>query len=416
MGKRLKVLMSAYACEPGKGSEPEVGWQWALQMARFHDVTVLTRANNQMSIARGLATLPAAVPRPKFLFHDAGPWLLKLKKVFHATQLYYTFWQRAAHALIAARLAREPFDLLHHVTFAGFRFPTAVWHQGVPCIWGPVGGAESIPAALLPWRHPRSLAGELLRNLSNGFQFSPLSPLRRRARASTVLLASTHEMQRAFSRRGFPAHLMPTIGLPTRNLPARPPDPRPEDAPLRLLYVGNLIALKGLDLALEALRASQANATFTLIGEGRLGPSLQRLTQKLGLAARVSFAGRRPQPEVLRAYSQFDLLLFPSLHDTGGYAVIEAMASGLPVVCLDSGGPAIAVRENCGIKVPLGSRREVVAGLGRAVHLYDENRALLAEHGRQARERVLEFYEWDRKGEEMNRVYQEAVGAVRQAA
>lgn len=412
MGKRLKVLMSAYACEPGKGSEPEVGWQWARQMARFHDVTVLTRANNQPTIAAGLAALPAASPRPKFIFHDAGSWLLKLKQATGATQLYYALWQRAARTVIAQRLAAEKFDLLHHVTFAGFRFPTAVWNHRLPCIWGPVGGAESVPAALLPWRHPRSLAGELVRNLSNGVQFSPLSPLRRRAGASTVILVSTNEMRRVFARRGFAARLLPTIGVRAAGFAGPPPEARPADVPLRLLYVGNLIALKGLDLALEAVRAAPSNVTFTLIGDGRLAASLKRQSGRLGLASRVSFVGRRPQAEVLHAYRQFDVLLFPSLHDTGGYAVIEAMASGLPVICLDSGGPAIAVGENCGVKVPLGPRRDVVAGLSRAIRLYDANRQLLAEHGCQACERICEIYDWDQKGEAMDRIYQEALGGV----
>ena len=59
---RLRVLISAYACEPGKGSEPEVGWQWALQMARFHDVTVLTRTNNREAIEKELVLLRGKQP------------------------------------------------------------------------------------------------------------------------------------------------------------------------------------------------------------------------------------------------------------------------------------------------------------------------------------------------------------------
>ncbi len=57
MPKKLKVLISAYACEPNKGSEPEVGWQWALQMAKYHEVTVLTRTNNRAGIERELVVL-----------------------------------------------------------------------------------------------------------------------------------------------------------------------------------------------------------------------------------------------------------------------------------------------------------------------------------------------------------------------
>src|SRR5437762_4505260 len=100
MSQRLKVLISAYACEPGKGSEPEVGWQWALQMARFHDVTVLTRSNNREPIERALEQMRGAQPLPNFVYHDRGPLLLKLKRRLHLVQLYYLFWQRSARKVI----------------------------------------------------------------------------------------------------------------------------------------------------------------------------------------------------------------------------------------------------------------------------------------------------------------------------
>src|SRR5947199_5188831 len=99
MGRRLKVLIAAYACEPDKGSEPEVGWQWALQMARFHDVTVLTRANNRAGIEKGLAQLSGQAV-PKFIYHDLDPWLLRLKDRFRATRAYYVLWQRSARNVV----------------------------------------------------------------------------------------------------------------------------------------------------------------------------------------------------------------------------------------------------------------------------------------------------------------------------
>src|SRR5580704_17027210 len=96
MPKRLKVLISAYACEPNKGSEPEVGWQWALQMAQYHDVTVLTRANNRAVIEKELALLRGTRPLPEFIYHDEGPFWLWLKRRFKAIRVYYVIWQISA--------------------------------------------------------------------------------------------------------------------------------------------------------------------------------------------------------------------------------------------------------------------------------------------------------------------------------
>src|SRR5712672_1266630 len=153
MSQRLKVLISAYACEPNKGSEPEVGWRWALEMARFHDVTVLTRANNRRAIEQSLEQLRGSRPLPQFVYHDEPAIILDFKKSFRATKLYYIIWQRSAREVIARLHKVNRFDLLHHVTFAAFRYPAAIWGHGIPCVWGPIGGIESVPFSFLPWSH-----------------------------------------------------------------------------------------------------------------------------------------------------------------------------------------------------------------------------------------------------------------------
>jgi glycosyltransferase involved in cell wall biosynthesis len=216
-------------------------------------------------------------------------------------------------------------------------------------------------------------------------------------------------MKRVFDRLGIAARIMPTIGLNLAEIPFRPRIVR--DGPLKILFVGNVISLKGIDLALEALALAGGNATFTLIGSGNYLETARRLAGRLGLRDRVLFRGRIPRTEVLEIYPDFDLFLFPSLHDTGGYALIEAMSNELPVVCLDCGGPAVAVGEGCGIKVPLGARQAVIRGLAGALRAYDENRPMVQAHGQAARRSVLLHYDWRRKALEMDAVYQGATAA-----
>lgn len=412
MHRRLRVLISAYACEPDKGSEPEVGWQWALQMARFHDVTVLTRANNREGIEKKLAELRERQPVPHFIYHEESNFLQGTKQRLSSLKLYYVLWQRSAHEVIAQLHARHKFDLLHHVTFAGFRYPTAIWGHGVPSVWGPIGGIESVPWNLLPWGQPASLLAEIKRNLHNLLQAGPFQVMPRRARASTVILACTPEMQAAFARHHVAAPLMPTIGLDCGAIPFGAKPDRPA-GPLRLLFVGNLITLKGIDFAIHGLRESGTTATLTLIGSGEFQASAQHLVRRLGLEERVKFLGKLPRAEVLRSYADFDVFIFPSLHDTGGYAVIEAMLNELPVICLDCGGPALAVQPDCGVKVALGSRREVRQGLAAAIRRYDQDRTLLRQHGAAARRVIQDKYDWDKKGEQMDTVYQRAVSPSR---
>jgi glycosyltransferase involved in cell wall biosynthesis len=411
MSERLRVLLSAYACEPGKGSEPEVGWQWAMQMARWHDVTVLTRQNNRAAIDSALAGLAPDSPRPRFVFHDLGPLWLRAKKWMGVPQSYYVAWQRAAHEIVAGLLRESRFDLLHHVTFAAYRYPTALWGHSVPCIWGPLGGMESVPVQLMPWRHPRVLASELARNAANFVQAQPYGAFRRRARQSAWTLAASREVLHVLRRRGLSGELFPAVGLEDEAIDSRPLVPH--NGPLRLLYSGNLLWLKGLDLALHALRRRGENVQFTLIGDGPYGGELRALAASLGLISRVEFPGRLSRAATLAAYREHDVFMFPSLHDSGGFAVLEAMAAGLPVICLEAGGPAVAVTEACGVRVRVGSREEVIAGLVRAIEGYDESRQRIVQHGEAARRRIADEYTWSRKAARMDEIYRRVAKEAR---
>src|SRR5690348_6202983 len=257
MSRRKRVLLSAFACEPYKGSEPEVGWQWAMQISRFHDVTVLTRRQYREPVEKVLKTLPADRPKPEFVYFDLADWAQPFSRSSVGIRTYYVFWQKKVRRLISQMHREKPFDVMHHVTFATFRYPTAIWGHGVPSIWGPIGGIESSPKQLFPWEHPVSLFVEVFRNLNNWLQSAPFAKLRKRAAASTKTLVSTMEMQKALRKFGFESQLMPTIGLETEKLSHQ--SHRQSEGPLKLLFVGKLIALKGIDLALRALSVSGTN-------------------------------------------------------------------------------------------------------------------------------------------------------------
>lgn len=408
MAPRLKVLISAYACEPGKGSEPEVGWRWALQMSRFHEVTVLTRSNNRAGIERAVAGYRRGERVPRFVYHDLGPFLRKLKRSFGGLTPYYVMWQRAARGVISMLHQQTGFDLMHHVTFAGYRYPVATSGHGVPSIWGPVGGIRSFPSELLNWREGPSLFREALRSADNLIQGAPLHRLRQRARSQSLVLVSTREMQAELKRIGVSSGLMPTIGLDTTTF-ARTPDKQPH-RPLRLLFVGHIITLKGADLAIEALAASGTEATLTFIGDGNYLERARTQAEALGLGQRVVFAGRLPRDQVLKEYVKYDVFLFPSVHDTGSFAVIEAMVNELPVICLDIGGPPVAVGPGCGSKVTPGPRARVVSDLGQAIGNYCANAEAVLNDGAKARAEVIARYDWNRKGEEMNTRYLSVCG------
>src|SRR5205814_1654653 len=142
----MKVLVSAYACEPGKGSEPAVGWNWVQALARRGSrIHVITRSNNREAIENDSGSR-----NPVLSFHDFDlpRWARAGKRWPGGIYVYYLFWQVGAYRLAKRLHAVERFDRVQHVTFASCRLPPFLGRSGIPFIFGPVGGGESMPAQL----------------------------------------------------------------------------------------------------------------------------------------------------------------------------------------------------------------------------------------------------------------------------
>jgi glycosyltransferase involved in cell wall biosynthesis len=399
--------MLAFACEPDFGSEPEVGWRWASEMGRYADITVVTDEGHRSAVEAWLNRHRDDERHPTFHFFGPGPSGSRLFRWF-GYRGYYRWWMRKVRPFIAALHRTNRFDLMHHVTYAGCRYSTAVWDQGAPVIWGPVGGLEPMPFDVIPWNQPKTAIFEVARNLGNHLA---RSHLQRGARQSALVLSSTQETQDAFARAGVKADLMPTIGIEKEVLVDR--IPTAHEGPLRLVFAGRLLALKGLAVAIQAV-GKVPEVVFTIIGEGPFGEAARVLTKELNLESRITFRPMMKRPELIKEYIAHDVLVYPSFHDSGGFVVLEAMASGLPVICLDCGGPGIAVQDGCGMRIPLMNRSKIVDALATAIRRYDTNRHLIAEEGSNARRSVEENYLWLRKAEKMAVHYEVVMGKNRE--
>ena len=104
-----------------------------------------------------------------------------------------------------------------------------------------------------------------------------------------------------------------------------------------------------------------------------------------------------------------DVLLFPSLRDGGGAVVVEALAAGTPVLCLDVGGPAMHVSEECGIKVNPSTPHESIEDLAQGLTLLHDDPELRQRMGEAGRRKVAETYSWDALGNRLMSIYDSAM-------
>lgn len=195
---RRKILVSAYGCEPGKGSEQGVGWNWVREILRFCDVWVITRANNQECIE---VTCGAGKPDGiHFFYYDLPNFARAFKRREKGLYLYYMLWQWGAYRHAKQLCATQRFDYCLHLTFGSIWLPTFMHRLPIPFIWGPVGGGEAVPFDLidtLPWRgrfvqYSRYVLIRLLR-------FNPL--FNGPSKCACAILARTEDTAAVFSKR-----------------------------------------------------------------------------------------------------------------------------------------------------------------------------------------------------------------------
>lgn len=366
----MRILLSVYSCAPHRGSEPGVGWNWAQELPRLgHEVTVLTRERNRVAIERELATHPPDI-RPAFAFYDPPSWWLVLKRGLPGLYLYYFVWQWGAAKLARRLHAQRPFDRVHHVTMVSLRGPSFMGCLGIPFIFGPVGGGERAP-----WRLRRGygLTGhlaDLARDISNAWV--RLDPFMRRTfrQAQTILTTSAQSRDVVPKRFRSKARVQLAIGIAgEKNSAAQ--RLRGESSAGRLLFVGRFLYWKGMHLGLEAfaqVRHTHPGARLTMLGTGPMRGAWSRLARRLDIVEAIEWVDWTTQDQLARFYQEHDALFFPSLHDSGGLVVLEALARGLPAICLGLGGPGEIVDAGCGWRIPVEgrSREEVIEALAQA--------------------------------------------------
>lgn len=411
MKRRLRVLLSAYACEPHRGSEPGVGWNQVRQAARFHEVWILTRTNNRAAIQSELARHP--LPHTHWSFYDLPRWLRFWKKGARGIHLYYYLWQLGAYRLFKRLQEEIRFDLVHHITFVNYWTPSLLALLPVPLLWGPVGGGESAPSCLQATFSWRGRLFELSRDIARWIgEHDPL--VRLTARRARLALATTPETAARLVHLGCAqVQMLGVSALEESDLDKLAVRASTSGDRLRLLSVGTLSHLKGYHLSLEAfarMKKDFPGAAYWLIGDGPERRRLVKLSDRLGLKDSVRFLGALPREKVLRILSGADLFVHPSLHDSGSWACLEAMAAGCPVLCFDLGGPAVHVSPEYGIKLPATGRDQAVRQLAEAMQSLGADRALRARMGEAGQRSARQLFSWERKGQLIRQHYLQVAG------
>jgi glycosyltransferase involved in cell wall biosynthesis len=406
----MKILMSAYSCEPGKGSERGVGWNVVREVAKYHEVWVLTRFDESgEAIEAELARNP--IPNLHFVYFNL-PFLSNLWRwgSSGAMQIHYYLWQIQAY-FVASRLHRKiGFDIAQHVTFVKYSNPSFLSLLPIPFVWGPVGGGESAPKEF--WRDfsQKAKIYELVRDFVRFL--GELDPsVHITAKRSAVVSATTEDTAKRLYKMGVKnVDVMPAIGLTKEEIEHLAEYGIAENSPVRFISIGRLLHWKGFHLGLRAFaQANLPDAEYWILGDGPERDRLHALAQDLGIAQQVKFWGELPRETTLTLLGECHVLVHPSLHDSGGLVCMEAMATGRPVICLDLGGPALQVTEETGFKISAIHPNQAVSDLSKAIVALAKDSELRANMGQAGQKLTREAFSWEARGDRLAQTYEKII-------
>lgn len=422
--RRLRILVSAYACDPYAGSEGGVGWRSVCRIAQNHDVFVLTNPHNMEGWQR--AAQNGMIPEGVCVRYVQGGTACSGNRFIARFQswLNYASFQRKVLEEAVRWHAEMNFDICHQVTIAAWRMPSPLWKLPIPFIWGPIGGAGHIPREFRPMLSPAARVFELARDINTWWvvRQNPFHQCMEHAAVIFTANQETFDFLKPF-RKGMPMVCLPIVSFPADVLERfrRPADkwlghPVPASSPappLRIFAGGNMEGRKGVALALMALAlVKQAGVEFhyTIAGGGPDIPHLKKLAQRLGVHGQVEFNLGYQGDDYVRALWQSDVYLLPSFRESTPVTLLEAMLAGCYPVVADTSAQGEIVRLAGGTPVPTHSMEGLIQGLADAIIWCARHRADMDRLAKSAAKSVAEHFSSERYDRTLEEAYRHALG------
>ncbi len=377
-----RIILVAYQCGPGMGSVSQIGWEWYARLSAEYPVTLVTHIRNRDT----LTAAGAPLHNSEVIFIDtewfAGPLYRCARRIFPRSEhsiflvssLDYFVFDFAAYRRLKTYLDKtknrdQLNSVLHRVTPVTVAAPTWLSHLNLPTVIGPLNSGLKDPRGFGQIMKQESTWLVRVRNLPRA-----LDALIGSSRRAARILTATRSTQLSIAKRHHSlCQMMAENAVELSRFKPTPWPTRPDsNSPLRVLFVGRLIPIKGLDMLLRAIavvRKENLNVELEIIGSGPMRDTWVNLRDQLGLSDCVRFGGARSLQEVAHAMNANHVLCLPSVRESGGAVLLEAMACARPVIALNFGGPAEIVDNTVGALLPMHNPEQVCADI--AVTLKD---------------------------------------------
>jgi glycosyltransferase involved in cell wall biosynthesis len=297
-------------------------------------------------------------------------------------------------------------NIIHEPIPVSPKQPSLIFGLGLPVVIGPLNGGMDYPPNYNMANLFERLMISILRWSSNiwnkiipGKRLASLILVANRRTYDALPLCIKNTRVREFVENGV------DVDRFTNDAGRKPHDY------LSVVYLGRLVDWKRVDLLIQACWAFSGRLNFRvhIVGDGPERTSLEGQVRRLSLTGSVQFHGWLPQVMAAKLLAESDVMVLPSMRECGGAVVLEAMASGLPVVSANWGGPADYITKDTGILIPPGTPESFIKELANALLWMAQNPERRIKMGQAGRERVLKLYDWRKKAKAILEIYEEVL-------
>ena len=400
----LKILVNAYACSPNMGSEPGMGWNWVLNLARYCELFIITEEEFRDKIEAVVPTLPQ-VKNLHFYFNPVTPEVRQMcwSQGDWRFYKYYRQWQWRTLEIARKICAEQKIDILHQLNMIGYREPGLLWKiKGPKFVWGPVGGMETMPIAYLKGTGFKTVAFNVIKNIINSLQYRYQPNVRYAVKRADAIIAATSgcrkKLQDYYHKQ---VYLINETGCDV--IESFKKDANAYGT-LNLLWVGKFDFRKQLGLAIRTIsELKNLDVVLHIAGSGDTD-KYKSLACSLGVKDKIVFHGQVNHEKINTLMQQSDLFFFTSIMDATSTVVMEAIQNCLPVVCFDTCGFGTVVDETIGRKVEISNPQKSIADFAQIIRALYNDRKVLAELSANCSERI-KLFEWNHKAKLMVDIY-----------
>lgn len=406
----MNILINAFTCSPNAGSEPGMAWNWCNTLAKSCNLHIITEGYFKDEIEKALINHPykenlhfyySPLPdKVRKMWLNQGDWRF---------YKYYKEWQKTALSVAERIVEENNIDVLHQLNMIGFREPGYLWKiQGIPFIWGPVGGMELFPEAFLsslPYKESMVIR---LKNFLNVIQFKFSKRVNLALRRSSFTISATSMTQSAFAKyKNYQSELINETGsVPKDKLDKAM---RQKGDTLNVLWVGKIVERKQLRLALKTIAAAKdLRIKLHIVGAGDY-IKLKQDIEQLQIQEKCIIHEVIPHSEVQKLMQDSDLLFFTSVCEGTPHVVLEAISNSLPVLCFDCCGHGDCISKDIGDTVAVTTPEMAIREFANHLKSYEENPSLLQEYSDNCIN-VSRQLSWDERAKSMLKLYEKALG------